>query len=127
MSKTTVFEEQSPTETVVEISAANYDDKLHKFVDFKLDIEWAMKTINNYHPIRKRMKNNKCDFTLGDYEHSDDYRITKRCTGVLVFPDESSMEEDECPRKYRAVRPQMDKKGDVIKNILCSLCNKPLQ
>lgn len=105
MPKITVFEEQFPSETVIEISAANYNNKLHRFVDFKLDIGWAMKTINNYHPIRKRIKNNKCGFTLGDYEHSDDYRITKRRAGVLVCPVENSMEEDECSRKGRAVRP----------------------
>lgn len=112
MSKKTFFKSQFPTESVVEISPASLSDS-KKFINYDLNIGWALTTINSYYPNK-----NKKDDKLRGGDDIDDHRINKKCLGALQCFNNS------CRLVGTYIRPPVDLKK--IEQNECLVCKAAL-
>jgi hypothetical protein len=110
MTKTTYFKAQFRFESLVEISPACFDETKKKFVDYDLNIGWALRKVNSYCPYSETTSGN-----LKKDDHNYDRRMTKKCMGAI------SCLNSECAFFQKDVRPPTEpKKITVSKCIQCS-------
>ncbi|KAI8643632.1 hypothetical protein BD408DRAFT_442489 [Parasitella parasitica] len=110
-----IFETQFPTESVIEISEVNFNEKLQTFDRSNIDIGWALLKSNYYYPNERKMEKNKGPVVLGEDEYVKDKRITKRCACDYYC------NTSKCPGYGRPLRPHMNE-HKAVKDQICNKC-----